>query len=63
LGRGLEEADWLTRRENIRALVKQIEVTDDQVRIVYRVKTVPFVEAPNGGISQDCRRRADPIAL
>ena len=45
---------------NHSALVKQIEVSDEQVRIVYRVNTVPFVEAPNGGVSQDCRRRADP---
>jgi site-specific DNA recombinase len=61
LGNGLREADWLTRREIIRALVKQIEVSDEQVRIVYRVKTLPFVNAPNGGILQDCRRRADPF--
>jgi len=57
---GLEEADWKIRREIIRALVKQIEVNDDQIRIVYRVNTVPFVKAPNnGGNVQDCRRRAD----
>jgi site-specific DNA recombinase len=48
MDQGLEEADWSTRREIIRALVKQIEVSDDQVRIVYRVNTVPFVKAPNG---------------
>jgi site-specific DNA recombinase len=59
LNQGLEEADWCLRREIIRALVKQVEVNDDQVRIVYRVNTVPFVEAPNGGALQDCRRRAD----
>src|SRR5262245_17608643 len=34
---GLESADWLTRREIVRALVKQIEVSDEQIRIVYRV--------------------------
>jgi site-specific DNA recombinase len=59
LDQGLEEADWSTRREIVRALVKQIEVSDELVRIVYRVNTVPFVKAPNGGVSQDCRRRAD----
>jgi len=58
LDRGLEEADWSTRREIIRTLVKQIEVSDDQIRIVYRVRTIPFVEAPNGGIAQDCWKRA-----
>lgn len=59
LNEGLEEADWGLRRDIIRALVKQIEVSDEQVRIVYRVNTVPFARAPNGGVSQDCRRRAD----
>jgi site-specific DNA recombinase len=63
MDQGLEEADWSTRREIIRALVKQIEVSDDQVRIVYRVNTVPFVKAPNGGVSQDCRRRADTFSF
>jgi site-specific DNA recombinase len=63
LGSGLGQADWLTRREIIRALVKQIEVNDAQVRIVYRVKTFPFVNAPNGGILQDCCRRADPLSF
>jgi site-specific DNA recombinase len=57
LDRGLEEADWQTRREIIRALVKQIEVSNEQIRIVYRVNAVPFVEAPNGGIAQDCWKR------
>jgi site-specific DNA recombinase len=53
----LEAADWSTRREIIRTLVKQIEVNDDQIRIVYRVSIVPFVEGPNGGIAQDCWKR------
>jgi site-specific DNA recombinase len=61
LQEGLEQADWATRREIIRALVKQIEVSDDQVRIVYRVNAVPFVKAPTGGIAQDCWKRADPF--
>jgi hypothetical protein len=52
---------WSTRREIIRALVKQIEVSDEQVRIVYRVNTDPFAEAPNGGIAQDCRRGRESL--
>jgi len=63
LEQGLEHADWATRREIIRALVKQIEVGDDQVRIVYRVNAVPFVKAPTGGIAQDCWKRADPFCF
>jgi site-specific DNA recombinase len=54
---GLEQADWSTRREIIRTLVKQVEVSNDQIRIVYRVSIVPFVDAPNGGIAQDCWKR------
>ena len=33
---GLQAADWSLRREIIRALVKQVEVDRDEVRIVYR---------------------------
>lgn len=61
LDEGLEKTDWNTRREIIRALVKQIEVSDSEVRIVYRVNTDPFVESPNRGILQDCRRRGESI--
>ena len=53
---GLEKADWSTRREIIRALVKRVEVDPEQVRVVYRVSPSPFVESPNGGILQDCGR-------
>ena len=54
---GLAEADAETRREVIRALVKQIEIGDEDVRIVYRVPPVPFVERPDRGVLQDCPRR------
>jgi hypothetical protein len=38
---GLEEADWLSKREIIRALVKRVEVTHDQVNVVFRVDQHP----------------------
>jgi site-specific DNA recombinase len=57
----MREADGATRREVIRALVKQIEVGDEEVRIVYRVPPVPFVERPDGGVLQDCPRRRVPF--
>jgi site-specific DNA recombinase len=57
---GLQEVDWLTRREIIRALVKRIEVSDEEVHIRYRVSTVPFVEGPEGGILQHCHRGVTP---
>jgi site-specific DNA recombinase len=34
---GLDQADWHTRREIVRALVKRIEVDAETIRIVYRV--------------------------
>jgi site-specific DNA recombinase len=59
---GLEKADWSTRREIIRALVKRVEVDQEEVRVVYRVSPSPFVESPNGGILQDCGRGDFPLA-
>jgi site-specific DNA recombinase len=53
---GLHEADWPTRREIIRALVKRVEVDEKEVRVIYRVNPFPFAEGPEGGILQDCRR-------
>src|SRR6516162_7987163 len=55
----LEEADWSTRREIIRALVKRVEVGAEEVRVVYRVNLSPFVNSPEGGILPDCRRGDD----
>jgi len=54
----LGEADWMTQREIIRSLVKQIEVGEESVRVVYRVPPPPFVQAPEKGRLQDCLRRA-----
>ncbi|KPK76782.1 MAG: DNA recombinase [Phycisphaerae bacterium SM23_30] len=53
----LEVADWMTKREIIRSLVKQIEVEEESVRVVYRVPPPPFVQAPEKGFLQDCLRR------
>jgi site-specific DNA recombinase len=55
---GLAEADWSTRREILRALVKRVEVDPQEVRVVYRVNPPPFVESPDGGSLPDCGRRA-----
>jgi hypothetical protein len=47
---GLDHADWSTRRQIIRALVKRVEIGAETVSIVYRVAPVPFVErAPTTG--------------
>jgi site-specific DNA recombinase len=59
---GLAEADWPTKRELIRALVKRVEVGKEDVNIVFRVSPDPFVESPDRGVLQHCGRRAQPIA-
>jgi site-specific DNA recombinase len=38
---GLHVADWSTRREIIRALVKRVEIDQEQVRVVFRVNPPP----------------------
>jgi site-specific DNA recombinase len=53
---GLQEADWTTRREILRALVRKVEVGDDTIRIEYKVGPLPFDRGPDGAVSQDCGR-------
>jgi site-specific DNA recombinase len=67
---GLEQADWHTRREIIRALVKRVEVEEEVVRLVYRVGLPPFVNGPDGGFLHHCwgrgntaLRRTTPLVL
>ena len=57
----LEKADFSTKRQVIRALVKHIEIGEEDVKIVYRVDSLPFVQTPEKGFLQHCLRRA--IAL
>ena len=59
----LEKADWMTQREIIRALVKQIEVDGESVRVVYRVPPPPFVKAPEKGLLQDCLRGTESAPI
>ena len=58
----LLEADWDTRREILRSIVKRVEVEEDKVRVVYRVDPRPFVEGPSRGRSQHCWRRDFTLA-
>jgi len=51
---GLQDADWLTRREVIRSLVKRVEVDEAHVRVIYRVEPLPFDQGPARGRLQDC---------
>jgi site-specific DNA recombinase len=51
----LDQADFATKRQLLRLLIKRIDVTKDDVRIVYKVSLPPFVPSPNKrGILQHC---------
>ena len=54
VSQGLQEPDWDTRREIVRALVKKVEIDEQEVRIVYRVSPSPFEGGPQQGRSQHC---------
>jgi len=54
----LQEPDWDTRREVVRALVKKVEIDEQEVRIVYRVSPSPFEGRPQQGYLQHCWGRA-----
>lgn len=38
---GLDQADWSTRRDIIRALVKRVEIDQEHVRVIFRVNPPP----------------------
>jgi site-specific DNA recombinase len=50
---GLDHADFETKRKLIRLLVKQIGVGEDEIRIVYKVQSRPFVLGPVRGNVHD----------
>jgi len=55
---GLRKADWNTRREIIRSLIKTIKVDKEHIRITYRVSPRPFASGPSRGqIRHFCHRR------
>jgi site-specific DNA recombinase len=59
---GLDSASWQTRRDIVRALVKRVEVNEEEVRVVYKVPPHPFVEGPERGSLQDCLGRGHPLS-
>jgi site-specific DNA recombinase len=54
---GLDQADWATRQEVIRTLVKRVEIDKEQVKVVYWVDSSPFDRRPERGVLHYCRRR------
>jgi site-specific DNA recombinase len=59
---GLDKADWATRQDIIRALVRRVEIGPEAVRIVYRVTPRPFDSGPARGALPDCTGRGCPMA-
>lgn len=54
---GLQDADWMTRRQIIRALVKRVEVDTEKVRVVYRINPPPPAERAEKDVLHHCWRR------
>jgi site-specific DNA recombinase len=50
----LDKADWLTKRELIRTLVRRVEIGKDDVQVVFRVPPIPFDSGPDGASLQHC---------
>ncbi len=59
---GLEEADWASKRDLIRTLVKRVEVARDQVNIVFRVDPYSSDADPEKKSLQLCRGSSEPLA-
>ena len=54
---GLDVADWMTRREIVRAVVKCVEVGEAEVTVVFRILPPTTHGPPHAGVSQDCWRQ------
>jgi hypothetical protein len=54
---GLEDADWASKRDLIRALVKRVEVAQNDVNIVFRIDPYPGDNDPEKKSLQLCRGR------
>ena len=55
---GLAEADWLTRRELIRTLVKRVEVNQEHVNVIFRIGPTTPSDHHTQSL-QHCRGRAE----
>ncbi|GAH64665.1 unnamed protein product, partial [marine sediment metagenome] len=53
----LREADWTTRREIIRAMIKEIRIDEEEVKIVYKVSPDPLLnESVKGNLQHWLKR-------
>jgi len=60
---GLQGADWGSRREIIRALVKRVEVGPTSVNVVFRVDPSASFDPRARQTLPDCTRRQDSLTL
>jgi site-specific DNA recombinase len=60
---GLEAADWTSKRDLIRALVKRVEVARDDVNIVFRIDPYPGDPDPEKKSLQLCRESKQPVTV
>ena len=56
---GLETADWASKRDLIRALVKRVDVARNEVNVVFRIDPYPGDNDPEKKSLQLCRGRDD----
>src|SRR4029450_3149752 len=56
----LASADWMMKREIIRALVRRVEIDKQEVTVVFRVGPDPSGLIPKMKSSQHCWRRVNP---
>jgi site-specific DNA recombinase len=52
----LDQADWGTRRDILRALVKRVEVGPEEVRIVYRIGEARSTDVARSDNSRHCSK-------
>jgi len=57
---GLEAADWASKRDLIRTLVKRVEVARHEVNVVFRIDPYPGDNDPEKKSLQLCRGRDNP---
>jgi site-specific DNA recombinase len=60
---GLEAADWASKRDLIRALVKRVEVSRLEVNVVFRIDPYPGDNDPEKKSLQLCRGREKPYTI
>ena len=56
---GLEGADWSTRRAIMRAVVKRVEIDEEEVRVIYKIAPTAVTGTPQHANMQHCLNRAD----